>query len=81
MAKLALINREVKRAALVKKYAAKRAALEAAIADQSKTEEERYEARLQLQKLPRNAIRLVNVTVVQSLGVHVACIANSACAV
>lgn len=55
MAKLALINREVKRAALVKKYAAKRAALEAAIADQSKTEEERYEARLQLQKLPRNA--------------------------
>jgi small subunit ribosomal protein S14 len=40
---------------LVKKYAAKRAALQAVIADQSKTEEERYEARLALQKLPRNA--------------------------
>jgi small subunit ribosomal protein S14 len=39
---------------LVKKYAAKRAALKAVIADQSKSEEERYEARLALQKLPRN---------------------------
>ena len=40
---------------LVKKYAAKRAALQAIISDQSKTEEERYEARLALQKLPRNS--------------------------
>jgi small subunit ribosomal protein S14 len=55
MAKLSLINREKKRAALVQKYAAKRAALKAVIQDQSKTEEERYEARLALQKLPRNA--------------------------
>jgi small subunit ribosomal protein S14 len=55
MAKLSMINREKKREALVKKYAAKRAALFAVIQDQSKTEEERYEARLALQKLPRNA--------------------------
>ncbi len=55
MAKLSLINREKKRAALVQKYAAKRAALKAVIQDQAKTEEERYEARLALQKLPRNA--------------------------
>ncbi|MEY4082903.1 MAG: hypothetical protein RL483_272 [Pseudomonadota bacterium] len=55
MAKLSLINREKKREALVKKYAAKRAALFAIIEDQSKTEEERYEARLALQKLPRNS--------------------------
>ena len=55
MAKLSLINREKKRAALVQKYAAKRAALKAVIQDQAKTEEERYEARLVLQKLPRNA--------------------------
>ncbi|WP_338846983.1 30S ribosomal protein S14 [Massilia sp. W12] len=55
MAKLALINREQKRADLVKKYAGKRAALKAIIDDQSKTEEERYEARLKLQTLPRNA--------------------------
>jgi small subunit ribosomal protein S14 len=44
MAKLALINREQKRADLVEKFAAKRAALKAIIADQSKSEEERYEA-------------------------------------
>ena len=55
MAKLALINREHKRAALVKKFAGKRAELKAIIDNQSKSEEERYEARLKLQALPRNA--------------------------
>jgi small subunit ribosomal protein S14 len=55
MAKLALINRELKRAALVQKYSGKRAELKAIIEDQSKSEEERYEARLKLQALPRNA--------------------------
>jgi small subunit ribosomal protein S14 len=55
MAKLALINREQKRADLVAKYAAKRAELKAIIDDQTKSEEERYEARLKLQALPRNA--------------------------
>nr|MCD9227611.1 30S ribosomal protein S14 [Ralstonia pseudosolanacearum] len=52
---LSLIEREKKRAKLVAKYAEKRAALEAIVADQSKSEEERYEARLKLQQLPRNA--------------------------
>ncbi|MEY4013959.1 MAG: hypothetical protein RLZZ290_823 [Pseudomonadota bacterium] len=62
MAKLSLINREKKREATVKKFAAKRAALQAIVADQSKSEEERYEARLALQALPRNAspVRLRN---------------------
>ena len=55
MAKLSLINRDLKRARLVKKYAARRAALEAIIADQSLSEEERYQARLKLQQLPRNS--------------------------
>lgn len=55
MARLALINREQKRAHLVKKYAAKRAQLKATIDDQSKSEEEHYEARLKLQALPRNS--------------------------
>ena len=55
MAKLALINREQKRAALVKKYAAKRAELKAVIEDSSKSDEERYEAGLKLQSLPRNS--------------------------
>ncbi|KAF1853782.1 hypothetical protein Lal_00007044 [Lupinus albus] len=40
---------------MVKKYAAKRAELKAIIDDQSKSEEERYEARLKLQALPRNS--------------------------
>ena len=55
MAKLALIEREKKRAKLVAKFAPKRAALKAIIDDQEKSEEERYLARLELQKLPRNA--------------------------
>ena len=55
MAKLALINRELKRQAMVKKFAAKRRALEAIINDQSLSEEERFQARLKLQALPRNA--------------------------
>jgi hypothetical protein len=47
---------------LVKKFAAKRAELKAIIDDQSKSEEERYEARLKLQALPRNSARPVSVT-------------------
>jgi small subunit ribosomal protein S14 len=52
---MSLINREKKRAMLVKKFAPKRAELKAAIADESKSDEDRYEARLKLQQLPRNA--------------------------
>jgi small subunit ribosomal protein S14 len=55
VAKLSMINRELKREALVKKFAKKRAELVATINDQSKSEEERYNARLKLQALPRNA--------------------------
>jgi small subunit ribosomal protein S14 len=55
VAKTSLIEREKKRAALVKKYAAKRAELQAVIDDQSRSEEERFQARLKLQQLPRNA--------------------------
>ena len=55
MAKLSLINRDIKRAKLVEKFSAKRAALVAIINDQSKSDEERYQARLKLQQLPRNA--------------------------
>ncbi len=55
MAKLALINREMKREATVKKFARKRAELNAIVNDQSKSEEERYQARLKIQAMPRNA--------------------------
>ncbi|MDE2402582.1 MAG: 30S ribosomal protein S14 [Burkholderiales bacterium] len=55
MAKLSLIQREEKREMLVAKYAKKRAELKAIIDDAKKSDEERYLARLELQKLPRNA--------------------------
>jgi small subunit ribosomal protein S14 len=55
LAKLALINREAKRRALVKKYEAKRKELKAIIADQTRSMEERMEAQARLQALPRNA--------------------------
>jgi small subunit ribosomal protein S14 len=55
MSKLSLINRDQKRRKLVKKYEPKRKALEAIINDPAKPMEDRYEARLKLQALPRNA--------------------------
>lgn len=55
MAKLSLINRDLKRAKLAAQYAAKRTALKAIIDNTSLSEEERYQARLKLQQLPRNA--------------------------
>ena len=62
MAKLALINREAKRRKTVEKFKAKREALEAIVSDESRSEEERYEARLKIQALPRNSspVRLRN---------------------
>ena len=62
MAKVALINRDQKRRKTVKKFAARRAELMAIIGDQRLSPEDRYEARLRLQKLPRDAspVRLRN---------------------
>jgi small subunit ribosomal protein S14 len=62
MAKLALINRNEKRRETVKKYSAKRVALLAVVNDASRTDEERFEARLRFQALPRNSspVRLRN---------------------
>ena len=55
MAKLSLIQRELKREQLVAKYAKKYAELKAIANDAKKSEDERYAARLALQALPRNA--------------------------
>ena len=62
MAKLALINRNEKRRKMVEQFKGKRETLEAIINDQSRSEEERYEARLKIQALPRNSspVRLRN---------------------
>jgi len=55
VAKMALIERELKRDKLVAKYAKKYAELKEASKDAKKSEEERAAARMALQKLPRNA--------------------------
>lgn len=55
MAKQSMKAREAKRAKTVAKYAAKRAALKAIIADVNASDDERWDAQLKLQKLPRNA--------------------------
>jgi len=62
MSKIALINRDQKRRKTVKKFAGRREQLLALINDQKLSLEDRYEARLKLQKLPRNAspVRLRN---------------------
>ena len=55
MAKMALIERERKRDQLVAKYAKKYAELKAIATDVKRTAEDRFDARVGLQKLPRNA--------------------------
>jgi small subunit ribosomal protein S14 len=55
MAKVSLINREQKRRDTVKKYAAKRAELKAILSNPKTSDEDRYAARVALQKLPRDA--------------------------
>ncbi|KJS06792.1 MAG: 30S ribosomal protein S14 [Gammaproteobacteria bacterium BRH_c0] len=55
MAKTSMIERETKRAKLVEKYAAKRAKLKLTISNPNSSDEERWEAMLQLQMLPRDS--------------------------
>jgi len=62
MAKTALVNREKKRRATVKKFAARRAELLAIINNSRVSDEDRTEAREKFQRLPRNSspVRLRN---------------------
>lgn len=55
MAKTSVVEREKKRAILIKKFAAKRAQLKAIIRDMSVSQEERWLAQQKLQALPRDA--------------------------
>lgn len=55
MAKKSMIAREKKRAATVKRFAAKRADYRRVIRDPKSSDEERHAAQLKLQSLPRNA--------------------------
>ncbi|NLY14480.1 MAG: 30S ribosomal protein S14 [Gammaproteobacteria bacterium] len=55
MAKKGMINRERKRQQTVAKFAEKRAALKAIIANPTSSDEARWEAQVALQKQPRDA--------------------------
>lgn len=55
MAKLSSINRNLKRVSLTKSVKAKRTALKATIYDRKASPEQRFEAQIKLDKLPRNS--------------------------
>ena len=55
MAKNSMIARESRRARAVRRYAARRAELKAVIKSVTSSDEERYQAQLRLQAMPRDA--------------------------
>lgn len=55
MAKKSMVMRDIKRAKQVEKYAEKRAALKEILKSTTASEEEKWEAQMKLQKLPRDA--------------------------
>ena len=55
MAKTSMVNRDIKREKLAKKYADKRAALKKIISSTTASYEEKIEAATKLQKLPRDS--------------------------
>jgi small subunit ribosomal protein S14 len=55
MAKVSMVEREKRRAKTVAKYAEKRAELKAAIANVALSDEQRWDAQIKLQQLPRDA--------------------------
>jgi small subunit ribosomal protein S14 len=55
MAKKSMIAREKKRTRTVAKYAEKRAALKAILRDGNASDDEKWDAQIALQKLPRDA--------------------------
>ena len=55
MAKTSMIERENKRLLCAKRFAAKRAALKATVVSVTASPEEKWEAQIKLQKLPRDA--------------------------
>jgi small subunit ribosomal protein S14 len=55
MAKKSMIARAVKRERMVAKYAAKRAELKAVISSPSASDDEKWDAQIKLQKLPRDS--------------------------
>ena len=80
MAKTSMVEREKRRAKIVKKYAARRAKLKELIRSPKSSPEERVAAQAKLQAQPRDASRRRgSAIVVPSRAVHAACIASSGC--
>jgi small subunit ribosomal protein S14 len=55
MAKVCLIEREKKRSKLASRYADKRQKLKAILKDPNASEEDKFDAQVKLQKLPKNS--------------------------
>jgi small subunit ribosomal protein S14 len=55
MAKTSMVNRDIKRTKIVKKYAATRAELKAIVLSPTASYDEKMDAQTRLQKLPRDA--------------------------
>ncbi len=55
MAKTSILAREKKRADTVAKFAAKRAAIKAVLKDVNASDDDKWAAQIQLQKMPRDA--------------------------
>jgi small subunit ribosomal protein S14 len=55
MAKTSMVNREIKRAKLAKRYGAKRIELKAVISSLTASYDDKMEAQAKLQKLPRDS--------------------------
>ena len=62
MAKTSMVVKEQKRARMVARYAAKRAELKAIVSSPTASDDEKWQAQIKLQKLPRDAspVRLNN---------------------
>lgn len=58
MAKKSMVQRELKRAKLAARFAEKRQKLKEIINDRSASEEERWDAQLKLQSLPRDSAKV-----------------------
>ena len=80
MAKKSMVAREHKRARTVAKYAAKRAKLKEIIGDINASDDDRWEAQLQLQKLLETPVRCVSSVVARLQGGHTVFIESLGCA-
>jgi len=58
MAKTSMTEREKRRTKLVARYSEKRAAIKAIIKDQNSSDEEKWDAQLKLQSLPRDSSKV-----------------------